>query len=162
VFHIEGYDLAQVGDLLLQITYSGMEKSLQQERVKGASFVAEPLLARKGLLTVEAIELGRVGNQMKAQLDDQKLVLEQKASKRRGRDQTFSNADKKGFEVSGFRVSQATTRGLPCFPLRDGTPVKERKKGAILVDQDVLGKKLSDNGLVKTMRFGYHTSNSFA
>src|SRR5579859_2444578 len=91
------YDLAQARDLGLQIANSRMQEGLEQGGIEGAQFLSQPVLARKGLLTVEAIESTEIKFEMKAYIDDQQRMFEQEASELIGGDHAFADANQKGF-----------------------------------------------------------------
>src|SRR5260370_37398907 len=55
-----------------------------------------------------------------------------------GVDQALLDADEARFEVGALRVSRASTRGTRSFPAFDHGPIKQGKKGAVLLDHWVM------------------------
>jgi hypothetical protein len=76
---------------------------LQEALVKGAQFLAQSLLTGKRVVDIEAIGSTWGQFQMEAQFDDEQGMLEQKATKLTGVDQSFADANQKGFEIGADR-----------------------------------------------------------
>src|SRR5579859_2530568 len=151
------HDLTQARNLALEIAHSGSQKLLEQDWIKGAEFLAQPVLTRKRFLRIEAVETVRIGNQVKTQLDHQKGMLSQKASKLARVDQTLTDAQQKGFDVGGFGMAWSPTRRAGGFPLLDHRPVERREKGARINNDRIMIEQSGDGGLVKEDRIGYHS-----
>jgi hypothetical protein len=119
--------------------------------------LAESLLAGKRLLHVEAIGSAGSQVQMKAQLDNESGMLEQKATKLTGVEETFADAHHKGFEIGAFGMGWSATRRALVLPVLDEGPIQQGKKGAIVLDDGVMGQQSSQSRLVKQVRCRYHS-----
>jgi hypothetical protein len=81
---------------------------------------------------------------------------EKRAELRRG-EQPFTNADEKGFERGGIRVSRATTGGWSGFPALNNGPIERGEKGARAGDKGILFEPFGKGRLVKDVRSRYQS-----
>src|SRR2546430_6588863 len=161
VLDIEGHDFTQSWDLLLESRHRGVQERLQQGRIQKTEFVGEPVATRKRLLHIKAIRAAWIKHEMEAELDDEQGVLEQEAAQLAGVREAFVLANEEGFDVSALRMSRpssARTLGLPV--VNDG-PIKQGKEGAIVFNHGIMLKQSGHHRVVKQIRRGYHSKNSF-
>src|SRR5215467_1748014 len=134
-----------------------LQESLQQGLVKATQFLTKPKVTGECFLSIKAIGGSWVNFQMEVQLNHQEWMFEQKATKLSGVDHAFTDAYKKGFDVSTFRMSRSPSGlmiGLPLFYQR---PIKQREKRSIVLDNGITVEKVLHGGLVKDGRCGYHS-----
>jgi hypothetical protein len=74
-------------------------------------------------LAVKAIGGVGIEFQMKAQLDDQQGMLEQKATQLARVAHPFSNANEKGFEIGACGMGRPSTSGTLGLPLVNERPI---------------------------------------
>ncbi|HEY1349812.1 MAG TPA: hypothetical protein VGF67_09330 [Ktedonobacteraceae bacterium] len=149
VFHIEGHCFAQTRDFVLESMHSGLEERLEQAAIEGAQFLTEPVLARQGLLDIEAVGLSGIKNEVKAEFDHQQGMAHQEAAQLRRVKHTFADADEEGFQVSTFGMSRASASRAVRFPLVDDGPIEQSEEGAIVQVEWIVIKQSSDGRLVK-------------
>src|SRR5581483_8447517 len=73
-----------------------------------------------------------------------------------GGEESFANAQEKGFEVGGFGMAvSATIDRAALLPLLNDRPIKQGEEGAIVVDEGIMLQQSSNDGLVKEGRRRY-------
>src|SRR6266851_3759662 len=102
-----------------------MQQGLQEGAVKGAQFLAEPVVAGQSLLDIEAVGLAGIKNEAKAQCDNQQRMAQQKATQLSRVEHAFADADQEGFEVGGFGMSRASASRTLDLPLFNDRPIEE-------------------------------------
>src|SRR5205807_7019086 len=148
-------------DLLLESRHRGVQERLQQGRIQKTEFVGEPVATRKRLLHIKAIRAAWIKHEMEAELDDEQGVLEQEAAQLAGVREAFVLANEEGFDVSALRMSRPSSGRALCLPLFNHGPIKQRKEGAILFNHEIMLKQSGHHRVVKEIRRGYHSKNSF-
>ncbi|HET7637680.1 MAG TPA: hypothetical protein VFK47_02975, partial [Ktedonobacteraceae bacterium] len=153
---IKGDDFPQAGDLVLESANRGVQEGLQQGRITGAQFLAQPPVTRKGVVAVKAVRGAGIQCKLKAQFDDEQGMLEEEAAQVTGVDQAFADADEEGFEVGTFGMSRSSASRALLLALLDEGPIQQGKEGAVVLDQRVMLKQSSHRRLVKEVRCRYH------
>jgi len=118
---IEGTNLAQSGDLVLQGVDGASKQCGQQTRVQVMQFLGEPRTARQGALDIKARRLRRVKNQMRNEFHDEQRMLEHKGGASGRVREMVTETQKEGFEIGGFWVRGTQKKGCS-----DGTTTKRR------------------------------------
>ena len=76
VLHIDGHNLAQAWDFLLQGMHAGVEEVLQVVVIQGALFLTQPAFTGHGPLHVKAIGQFRVAHRTEAQFEHEQRMLD--------------------------------------------------------------------------------------
>jgi hypothetical protein len=139
VFHVEGDHLAECRDLFFEIADGGMQKGLQQGGIKGTQFLGEPKATRERFLCIKAVGRRRVKMQVKAQLNDEQGMSEQKRAELGHVEHALPDADEKRLEVrrDGMAVGVAIDRAA-FLPLLNDGPIQQGKESAVLLDDRIM------------------------
>ena len=89
MLHVESDRFPHAGDLGVQRGDGGSKRSLQQATIQVAQLLTKPVAAGKSGINSEAVELGRVKDEMETELDHQERMFEQEAPQIGGISQTF-------------------------------------------------------------------------
>ena len=108
-------------------------------------------------LAVKAIGGVGIEFQMKAQLDDQQGMFEQKATQLARVAHLFPNAYEKGFEIGAFGMGRPSTSRTLGLPLVNERPIQQGEKGAIVLHHGINVEHLLQHRLVKEARREYQT-----
>lgn len=149
MFDLKGDDLTESGNLVLQGMDGAGKQIGEQAPVEGAQFFAQPEASRQARLDIEAVRLAGIEDEMKAKVEDQQRMLEEKGTQVGRGAEAFTNADEEGFKVSGFWMGRPASRGSPGFPALDKRPIEQGEEGAVVGDDRIMLKQSSQGSLVK-------------
>jgi hypothetical protein len=154
VFHVEGDNLTEARDLFLKSGNGGGKQVGEQATIELPQFFAKPIACGERGLDIKAVVSGEIKLEIKAELNDEQRMLEEKLAQLFGVDQAFFDVQQVGCE--GMAVG-AVTVGLVDKPTVNDRPVEQSKEGTIVLDKRINIEQRSDGGLVKATRCRYHS-----
>ena len=108
------------------------------------------------MLHIEAVGRVFIEHQLKAQVDDQQGMLDQKATQLGGVEKAFADADEEGLEVGTQRMAWPSTGTSLLLPLLDELPIQLGEEATIVLHDCIVLQQSGEDRLVKHRRRRYH------
>lgn len=158
VLAIKRDDFPKPRDFGLQVLDGSSKQIGEQGAIQRTQFFTEPEAGGEGSFDIEAVGGTGSEDEVKAKLNNQQGVFDEKSTQLSGVVEAFADAHQQSFEVGRLGMSRATTRGANSFPTVNHRPIEKGKEGAIVSDDGIKFEQSSECRLVKKTRSRYHSS----
>jgi len=135
---VEGDRVAQARNLVVQRVNGSVSQGVEQGAVEGAHCVAEPVIARQGLLSITTVGWMGITDEGKAECENQKRMAKHRAAQVGSGAHAFPDADEDGVERRRLWVSRSPPGGTRRLPRVDDGAFEQRKEGAVMGHQGIL------------------------